>query len=321
VARARRLTKRPFRFSVGGGEPVNARALAERAQRAEAIGYSTYVLSDHLLNTHAPNVALAAIASVTRTLRIGHLVLNNDLRHPAVLHQELASLDVLSDGRLEIGIGAGWNEPEYKASGLRFEAVPVRVSRLEETVAILKGLFGDARYSVTGTHYTITEMDGRPKPVQKPHPPILIGGGGRRVLRLAGREAQIVGFAPRIGATHGGFKSCTFEATREKVGWVREAAGPRFAEIELSTYPAFRPAAVTDDARKAAADLLVRINEREPSGLTVDELLDSPHVFIGSVGQLVEKFTRLRDELGISNVMIGSGMDEFAPVVERLAGR
>jgi probable F420-dependent oxidoreductase len=321
VARARRLTTRPFRFSVGGGEPVNARALAERARKAEAIGYSTYVLSDHLLNTYAPNVALAAIATATQTLRIGHLVLNNDLRHPAVLHQELASLDVLSEGRLEIGIGAGWNEPEYKASGLPFEAVPVRVSRLEETIAILKGLFGDAKYSVQGTHYTIREMDGRPKPVQKPHPPILIGGGGKRVLRLAGREAQIVGFAPRIGAKVGGFQSCTFEATREKVRWVKEAAGARFDEIELNTYPAFRPASVTDEPRKAAEDLLAKLDERQPSGLTVDQLLDSPHVFIGTVGQLVEKFTRLRDELGISNVMIGSGMDEFAPVVERLAGR
>jgi probable F420-dependent oxidoreductase len=312
---------RPFRFSVGGGEPVSARALAERARRAEAIGYSTYVLSDHLLNTFASNIALAAIASATQTLRIGHFVLNNDLRHPAVLHQELATLDVLSEGRLEIGIGAGWNEPEYKASGIPFEPVPVRVSRLEETIAILKGLFGDETYSVQGDHYTITEMDGRPKAVQKPHPPILIGGGGKRVLGLGGREAQIVGFAPRIGATHGGFKSCTFEATREKVRWVQEAAGARFDEIELNTYPAFRPAAVTDEPRKAAADLLARINERQPSGLTVDELLDSPHVFVGTVAQLIEKFTRLRDELGISNIMVGNGMEEFAPVVERLAGR
>jgi len=321
VARARRLTKRPFRFSVGGGEPVSARALAERARRAEAIGYSTYVLSDHLLNTFAPNIALAAIATATEKLRIGHLVLNNDLRHPAVLHQELATLDVLSEGRLEIGIGAGWNEPEYTASGIPFSPVPVRVSRLEESIAILKGLFAEEKLSFTGTHYTITAMDGRPKPVQKPHPPFLIGGGGKRVLGLAGREAQIVGFAPRIGAKVGGFRSCTFAATREKIGWIRDAAGSRFDEIELQTYPAFRPASVTNEPRKAAEDLLAKINEREPSGLTVEDLFDSPHVFIGTVDQLVEKFTRLRDELGISNVMIGSGMDEFAPVVERLAGR
>src|SRR5207253_1755706 len=302
-------------------EPVSAKALAERARRAEGVGYSTFVLSDHLLNVHAPIPALAAVATATETLRIGMFVLNNDLRHPAVLAQELASLDVLSEGRLEIGIGAGWNEPEYKWSGIPFEAVPTRVSRLEETIAVLKGLFGAEPFTFAGTHYTITEMNGRPKPVQQPHPPILIGGGGKRVLRLAAREAQIVGFAPRIGAKVGGFQSCTFEATREKVGWVKAAAGARFDELELNTYPSFRPASVTNEPRKAAEELLGRINERESSGLTVDELLDSPHVFIGTVDHLVAKFTRLRDELGISNVMVGSGMDDFAPVVERLAGR
>jgi len=315
------VTARPFRFSISGSLLLDGPKLAERARRAEALGYSAFVLPDHLLDQLAPVPALATIAAATTALRIGMFVLNNDLRHPAVLAQELASLDVLSEGRLEIGIGAGWNEPEYKWSGIPFEAVPLRVSRLEEAITILKGLFADEKLTFAGTHYTITEMDGRPKPVQKPHPPILIGGGGQRVLRLAAREAQIVGFAPRIGAKVGGFQSCTFEATREKVGWVKAAAGPRFDSLELNTYPAFRPASVTDEPRKAAEDLLRRINERESSGLTVDELLDSPHVFIGTVDGLVEKFTRLRDELGISNFMIGSALDDFAPVVERLAGR
>jgi probable F420-dependent oxidoreductase len=314
------MSGRAFRFGVSGGEPMNARALAERARKAEGLGYSTYVLSDHLLGSLAPNVALAAIATATTTLRIGHFVLNNDLRHPAVLHQELATLDVLSEGRLEIGIGAGWNEPEYRRSGIAFASVPERVSRLEESVTVLKGLFAGEKLTYKGKHYTITEMDGRPKPVQKPHPPILIGGGGKRVLKLAGREAQIVGFAPRIGS-RGGFRSCTFEATREKVRWVREAAGARFEAIELNTYPALRPTAVTDEPKKAATELLAEIEKREPARLTVDELLESPHVFIGTVDQLVEKFTRLRDELGISNVMVGNDIDAFAPVVERLAGR
>jgi len=312
---------RPFRFSVSGGEPMTAKTLADRARKAEALGYSAYVLSDHLLNSLAVNVALAAVATATERLRIGHFVLNNDLRHPAVLHQELATLDVLSEGRLEIGIGAGWNEPEYRGSGIAFEAVPERVSRLEEAVAVLKGLFAEAPLTFDGTHYRITEMNGRPKPVQRPHPPFLIGGGGKRVLQLAGREAQIVGLAPRIGQKTGGFRSCTFEATREKIAWIKAAAGARFDQIELNTYPAFRPASVTDDPRNAAEELLARLNERASSGLTVDELLDSPHVFIGTVDGLVEKFTRLRDDLGISYVMVGSGMDDFAPVVARLAGR
>jgi probable F420-dependent oxidoreductase len=316
------VTKKPFRFGVGGGTPVSASALAERARKAEALGYNAYVLSDHLMNVLAPNVALAAIAAATDKLRIGHFVLNNDLRHPAVLHQELATLDVLSEGRLDIGIGAGWRVPEYTASGISFESVPTRVSRLEESIAVLKGLFGDEKVTFKGTHYAITEMDGLPKPVQKPHPPILIGGGGKRVLRLAGREAQIVGLAPRIGSK-GGFQSMTFEATREKIQWVKDAAGARFDQIELNTYPALRPATVTDDPRKAAQTMLDQMNEREKkdTGLTVAWLLDSPHVFIGTVDQLVAKFTRLRDELGISNIMVGDGLDDFAPVVARLAGR
>jgi len=321
MARAGLMARRPFRFSVGGGGPQSAKSLAERARKAESIGYSTYVLSDHLLDVLAPVPALAAIAAVTERLRIGMFVLNNDLRHPAVLHQELATLDLLSEGRLEIGIGAGWNEPEYKASGIPFEAVRVRVGRLEETITILKGLFSSEKLTHQGGGYTITQMDGRPKPIQQPHPPILIGGGGKRLLRLASREAQIVGFAPRIGKSGGGaFDSCTFEATREKVGWVRDAAGARFDDIELNTYPSFRPASVTDDPKKAAGELLERLNKTAPSGLTVDALLDSPHVFIGTVDQLVEKFTRLRNELGISNIMVGSGIDDFAPIVERLAG-
>src|SRR5207244_11252164 len=140
LARARRM-KRPFRFSVSRGDAASATVLGESARRAESLGYSTFVLSDHLLKLLAPNVALAVVAAATKTLRIGHFVLNNDLRHPAVLHQELASLDVLSEGRLEIGIGAGWNEPEYKAGGIPFDPVPTRVSRLEESIAVLKGLF------------------------------------------------------------------------------------------------------------------------------------------------------------------------------------
>ncbi len=181
---------RPFRFSVGGGTPLSAKALGERARKAEASGYSTYVLSDHLLDTLAPNVALAAIAAVTSTLRIGHFVLNNDLRHPVVLHQELATLDVLSEGRLDIGIGAGWNEPEYRGSGIAFEAVPDRVSRLEEAVAVLKGLFRDEPLSFAGRHYTITAMDGRPKPVQRPHPPIHVSGHSPGSLDRAATYGQ-----------------------------------------------------------------------------------------------------------------------------------
>ena len=210
---------------------------------------------------------------------------------------------------------------DYTEAGMPYDSPKVRIDRFAEGLAVIKGVMGAEPYSFTGEHYTITDHNGLPKPVQGPCPPILIGGGGKRVLRLAAREAQIVGFAPRIGVSGGGaFDSCTFEATREKVGWVRDAAGARFDEIELNTYPSFRPASVTDDPKKAAGELLERLNKTAPVALTVDELLDSPHVFIGTVDQLIEKFTRLRDELGISNIMVGNGIDDFAPIVERLAG-
>ena len=184
---------------------------------------------------------MATIAAASDHLRFAGFVLNNDLRHPAVLAQDLASLDVLSDGRLDVAIGAGWNRPEYEAIGLPFDRTPIRQARLAEAIAVLKGCFADGPFSFAGEHYTITDHDGHPKPIQRPHPPFLIGGGGRTTLSLAGREAQIVGLAPRIlpgGA--GDPASVTVEATAEKIRWAREAVAA-FVKTgntaELREYP------------------------------------------------------------------------------------
>jgi probable F420-dependent oxidoreductase len=311
---------RPFRFLAEAVEVVDGRALAEKARRAESMGYDVLVFSDHLINQLAPVPAMATIAAATDRLRVGTFVFNNDLRHPAVLAQDLATLDVLSGGRLEIGIGAGWNKPEYERTGLPFDPVGTRVSRLEEAVAVLKGLFGAGAFSFAGKHYTITEMDGQPKPTQKPHPPFMIGGGGRRLLTLAGREADIVSLAPRIGANvRGDPTSITLAATAEKIGWVREAAGDRFADIELNVYPSMSPVIVTDHARAEVAKLREHLRARGDPDVSEAELLESPHIFIGSIDGLVEKFQRLREQLGISSIMLGE-IDELAPVVERLAG-
>ncbi len=284
------------------------------------MGYSALVIPDHLIDQFAPIPWMATVAAATERLRVGTFVLNNDLRHPAVLAQDLASLDVLSAGRLEIGLGAGWNRPEYEQAGITFEPVGTRVSRLGEAVAILKGLFADEPLTFEGKHYRITEMDGRPKPVQRPHPPFMIGGGGRRLLTLAGREADIVSLAPRI-APNGRVdpRSLTLSATEEKVRWVREAAGDRFDAIELNIYPSASPVIVTDDARAEARKLAARLLERTGIDMPVDELLESPQIFIGSLDGLTEKFRELRARLGISCVMVGE-IDPLAPVVERLAG-
>jgi probable F420-dependent oxidoreductase len=272
------------------------------------------------MNQMSPVAAMTAIAAATEHLRVSAFVFNNDLRHPAVLAQDLASLDVLSNGRLDVAIGAGWNKPEYDAIGIPFDPTPVRQARLEEAVAVLKGCFAEGPFTFRGEHYTITEYDGRPKPVQKPHPAFFIGGGGRRTLTLAGRQADIVGLAPRIGKERTvDARSLTFEATVEKIRWVREAAGERFDRLELNVYPSSWPITVTDDLYGEARRVIGSLKERTGVDLTEAEVLDSPHIFIGSIDRFVEKFQALRERLGISSFMVGE-IDELAPVVERLAG-
>ena len=196
----------------------------------------------------------------------------------------------------------------------------VRQARLAESVTVLKGCFGADPFSFAGEHYTITDYDAQPKPVQQPHPPFFIGGGGRTTLELAAREAQTVGFAPRI--LRGGVpdpRSFTWAATEEKIGWVREAAGERFDELTLNVYPSFWPVTVTDDLDGEAGKVAAALLERSGIELTVPEVIDSPHIFIGSHDRFVEKFTELRDRLGISSFLIGD-LDQLGPVVEQLAG-
>ena len=318
------MSVRPFRFLAEAGLPVSGRTLAQEARRAEAMGFSVLVIPDHLVDQLAPIPAMATMAAATEHLRIGTFVFNNDLRHPAVLAQDLASLDVLSGGRLEIGMGGGWNRPEYDAIGLPFEPVGTRVARLAEAIGVLKGCFADGPFSFAGQHYTITDYDALPKPIQRPHPPLFVGGGGRRLLSLAGREADIVGLAPRLlfgdrPEPRADPRSITFAATEEKIGWVRDAAGDRFADLEFNVYPTVVPVIVTDHARDEARAAIDRIRARTGIEIGEDDLLDSPHAFIGSIDGLVEKFRMLRERLGISSIMTGE-IDELAPVVERLAG-
>jgi probable F420-dependent oxidoreductase len=311
---------RPFRFLAAFQAVVDGATLAETARRAESIGFSALVIPDHLIEQLSPVPAMAIIAAATKTLRIGTFVVNNDLRHPAVLAQDMASLDVLSGGRLEIGIGAGWNRPEYDAIGLPFEPVATRVERLAESVTVLKGLFGEGPFTFQGRHYVITGHDGQPKPVQKPHPPLFIGGGGRRTLSLAAREADIVGLAPRqLSGQRVEPHSLTWAATEEKIDWVREAAGERFTGLELNVYPSSWEIVVTDDARAEAQRVIDHLRTRSGIELSVDEVLGSPHLYIGTVDELVDKIRDLRARLGISSFMLGE-VDELAPVVERLAG-
>ncbi|HEY3334933.1 MAG TPA: TIGR03621 family F420-dependent LLM class oxidoreductase [Candidatus Limnocylindrales bacterium] len=316
---------KPFRFLADPGDVSDGPSLREAARTAESIGYAVLVYADHVVIPYGFMPLLATVAAVTERLRVAPFVANNDLRHPALLAQDLATLDVLSGGRVEVAIGAGWNRPEYLALGLPFDPVGVRVSRLTEAVAVLKGCFGPGPFSFAGAHYTLTEHDGLPKPLQTPRPPLFIGGGGRRVLTLAGREADIVGLAPRTLPTTGPDvvrsdpRSITITATEEKLAWVRAAAGARYDALEINVYPTGTGPILTNTARKTAADILDGIRARTGVEVDVDEYLESPHVFIGSVDGLVAKFTELRERLGISSFMTGD-IATLAPVVERLAG-
>jgi probable F420-dependent oxidoreductase len=314
------VQKKPFQFLVDMRDIGTGKEVAENARRAESIGYHELVVPDHLIPQLGPISAMAWMAQATTTVRLAAFVFNNDLRHPAVLAQELASLDVLSGGRLDVAIGAGWNVPEYEAIGVQFDPTPVRQRRLAEAIAVLKGCFGETPFSFRGEHYAITELDGQPKPVQKPYPPFLIGGGGRKTLELAGREAQIVSLAPRIRPDRkGDATSITVAATAEKIEWVKAAAGDRFDEITLNVYPSQAPVLVTDDARGEARKAVDAIRQRSGVELTEDELLESPQVFIGSISGLADKLVRIREQLGISSFMVG-GMGPLDPLVERLAG-
>ena len=311
---------RPFRFLADARGVRSLRELTDTARRAEATGIDTLVVPDHLIAQLSPIPVMAAIVAVSDRLRVSAFVFNNDLRHPAVLAQDLASIDVLSGGRLDVAMGAGWNRGEYEAIGLAFDPAPVRQARLAEAVTVLKGCFGPGPFSFSGAHYAVADYDANPKPVQQPHPPFLIGGGGRRTLELAAREANIVGLAPRIlpnGAPDP--RSATVEGTREKIAWVQAAAGDRFDELELNAYPSMTPISITDEPLREAREAAERLSARSGVPVSGEELLDSPHIFINTAAGFVEKFRRMREELGISSIMVGE-VDELAPVVEQLAG-
>jgi len=286
------------------------------AHRLEGDGFSTLVMPDHLDDQWAPVPALAAAAAATTTLRIGNMVLDHDFRHPVVVAKEAATLDVLSDGRFELGLGAGWQRRDYEQSGIAYDDAATRVDRLAEGLVVIKGLLGDGPFSFAGRHYTVTDLIGTPHPPQRPHPPILVGGGARRILTVAGREADIVGInfdlrtgaiGPEVGA------SGTEAATVAKLGWVRDAAGARYGDLELSVR--VYVAVVTDQRVEVAAGLAAGF------GLTTEEILGTPHFLVGTIDQIVDDLVRRREELDLSYVVFSGGaIDDMAPVVARLAG-
>jgi probable F420-dependent oxidoreductase len=313
---------KPFGFLVGARGLLDRGALIVGARPAEAVGYGDLTIHDHLEPQLAPVPVLTAVAMATERLRLCPLVFNNDLRHPAILAQDLATIDVLSEGRLVVGIGAGWNEPEYDAIGLAFDPPPVRIARMLEAVAILKGLFADRPLTFDGRFYGITRMDGQPKPIQRPHPPFLIGGTRRRLLEIAARDADIVGIDLR--QDRASLPDAFPARMDERVGWIRAAAGVRFEDRELSVLRLLGGLEVTNEPLRAAADVARGLEAK--TGLTIDprDVLESPYSLIGTLPELVAKLRRIRERWGINSFLVG-WMDEpalgvFDPVVEQLAG-
>jgi len=309
---------RPFRFGMAASSASTREAWAALARRAEELGYATFLLADHFVNEFPPIAALMAAADATNKIRIGSFVFDNDFRHPALLAKEAATLDLLSGGRFELGIGAGWHQPEYEQVGLPFEPAGVRIARLTEALSIIKQFFTRESVTFAGAHYRVTELQAFPKLAQRPHPPLYIGGGGKKVLTLAGQEADIVGLHLKVNADVTVDLSERTEAgLAQKVAWVRQAAGERFDSIELSLL--LGGVIITADRQQAAEQ---RARERNLPGVTAEYLLANPYLLIGTVDQIVEQVQQRRERYGISYlVVVEEDMEAMAPVVACLAGQ
>lgn len=316
-------TLKPFRFGVICEHMQSAEEWMTKARQAEDYGYATMLIRDHFIrepfgDQFAPLIALMAAASATKTLRVGSLVLDNDYRHPVMLAKEAATLDLLSGGRFELGIGAGWLRSEYEQAGMVFEPAGVRVGRLEEAIQALKGLFANESFTFAGNHYKITDLSSFPKPVQQPHPPILVGAGSKRMLALAAREADIVGILPKAlpdGTISEEITERLPATIAQKVEWIRQAAGERFDELELNMVitPVFT------EQRRQRAEQLAR--ERGWNGITAGDVLDMPSIFIGTPDQIAGDLLSRREQFGFSYFVVSdANMEAFSPVVSRLAG-
>ena len=304
---------RPFRFAVMAERGRSAAHWREVARRAEALGYDTLLMPDHITDQLAPVAALTAAADATTTLRVGSFVFDNDYRNPVMLAKEATTLDLLSGGRLEFGLGAGWSMRDYEQLGIPYDAPKVRVDRFEEALGLIKRLWTEEKVTHEGAYYRVREATVRPRPMQRPHPPVMIGGGGPRMLRIASREAQIVALAPISNANgRPKIRTLTTGSVEKRVAALRRS--PRFAELELNVI--VFDAHVTDRARSIVDALTARLKS------AVTAVVDSPFFMYGSRESLVEDLLARRERLGVSYIALpGRAMRGFGPVVAALRGK
>ena len=293
---------RPFRFGLIASSTVSQAAWINQARRAEELGYSTLLIPDRTsVGTLAIVPALAVAASTTTTLRVGSYVFCNGYRHPVLLAREAATLDLLSNGRFELGLGAGVSSEEFEKMGLSFASAGERVSNLEETIRLLKQLLTEETVNFSGKHYTVSELTGTIKPVQKPHMPFLVAGAGERMLKLAAREADIIAIGSKIGPRGADPTDVPLE---QKIAWIREAAGERFVDLELSQ--TIYDMEITDSPVPLSATQGGWFIPKRPL----------------STAQAVARLLEERERYGFSYLQISAQqMENFAPVLAQLAGK
>ncbi|VFB00668.1 LLM class F420-dependent oxidoreductase [Nocardia cyriacigeorgica] len=318
---------RPFRFAAAGEgnkQEGGARKFIQTAQQAEEYGFDTFVVPDHLGDQIGPIAALGALTQATERIRLGTSVLANGFRNPVVLAKDLATIDVLSKGRLEVGLGAGWKQDEFLAAGLEYDSPGIRLAKLDEALTILDVLLRGQECSFQGKYYQVNGIKGTPRPRQGPRPPLCTGGGGPKMLRLAAKHADIISVVPVTTKNGKGLLSgITMDKTIEKVNLIKEAAGERFDQIELNW--AITAIVITDDREKTAEMALSAIDRglhpdlEVDVKLTVEEILNSPYVAIGSFEEIAEQIRRVRQLTGMSYVgVFPTQMDAFAPVIPLL---
>ncbi|MFW6075412.1 MAG: TIGR03621 family F420-dependent LLM class oxidoreductase [Chloroflexota bacterium] len=310
--------KRPFTFAAMMRGEDSGSAFIERARRIESMGYSTAAMVDHFNQTFAPVPALTAAAIAAPSLRVLATVFDNDFRNPVLLAKEMVTIDRLTDGRVDVGIGAGWMESDYRQTGIQYDPPGVRISRMEEALTVMKGFWRGELFDYNGEHYTIEGLRGYPLPVQQPHPPVYIGGGGKRILGIAGREADIIGVHVRFGPDG---QLDTIDTVREemdkKFDWIRDGAGDRFDQIQFAL---MLFAASIVDSESAKRDEIAAISER--IGQPGEAVAASPYYLVGSERELIEQIEALRETWNITHFTIPTAaVDSFAPVVKELVGK
>jgi probable F420-dependent oxidoreductase len=308
------MSPRPFRFGAKATKAKSAKEWTDLARQAEDLGYASFQMDDHMGNQLAIVPALMSAADATSKIQIGPHVAGVDFRNPVVFAKECATIDLLSEGRFTLGIGAGWSNKDYAIAGIRQDDASTRIERLGEAVTIMKGLWGEGPFSFSGSHYEVAEVDAGPKPYSPI--PVMIGGGGPKILAMAAQQADIVGINPKIVGRSINPRSMATTAADtmdEKVAWVKEAAGDRFDDLELQLQVFVT--VVTDDPQSAAEKLGAAF------GLPPEVVLGAPFYQVGSLEQITDDLVAIRERWGISNILFQpDGVVPVAPVVAKLSG-